>query len=360
MSVRTHLFSAVGMMVLLIAAQTHAQGVVGEKTYDPPTAENRGQAGMVFLNIGGSARVEALGGAATCLMGDPAAVFYNPASAASIRQISIHAHRTQWFDDMSMNRFVVAVPAWIGSFGVTMLSMDYGDIPWTRIDLDADDGTEHLGNLETEAWSAGLFGAFQMTDRFSFGIMVKYVREDLGSHQNWISSGGIEGEWIDLYSDAALGVWAIDLGTQYNTGIRNLMISMSLQNFAKPQQYVENEFDLPLTYRVGVRAEALEFLTGMANPMHNIVFYADGVDGRDFTLDYALGVEYTLDMSALAEATSLSLRAGRRAGNTKSPWTFGAGFGIGAGPAGVVVDYGYGQYGFGLNVHHIGVTLAMR
>jgi hypothetical protein len=76
-------------------------------SYDVSTPERRGQAGMTFLQIGGSARAEGMGGAFISVKGDPSVVFYSPAGMTSIGKLSLYANRTTWAAGMSLNHFVV-------------------------------------------------------------------------------------------------------------------------------------------------------------------------------------------------------------------------------------------------------------
>ncbi len=325
--------------------------------YDPDTPGRRGQAGMTFLQVGASARAEGMGGAFSAVSGDPSAAFYNVAGMASISGTAAYVNITNWIAGMRMNHVVVAANTGMVTAGVTYLRMDYGDIVGTVI-ADNEQGFERIGNLDPSAWAAGVFVAVELTDRFSFGAQVKYAVQDLGSYSTYTFSSG--GSYLPGASDNRVGTLAGDLGTQYETGLRGIAINMSLQNFAAPQRYIETDFDLPLTYRIGVSADAFEMLTGNKISAQNLDIHVDGVDSRDVRLDAAIGVEYRYDLSQALEGTSLALRAGRRAARDQEGW-LSAGFGLVTKLAETQIsfDYSYNDYGLGMDANRYSLSVVM-
>lgn len=326
--------------------------------YDPSTPGRRGQAGMTFLQIGGSARAEGMGGAFAAVRGDPSAIFYNPAGVADVRGTAVHANHTQWVADMAINHFVVALNIRNITFGGTFVSMDYGQMQGTRI-ADSPTGYEKTDMVSPTAWASGLFAAVRLTDRFSAGTHIKYVVQDFGSSQIYSWSRGRV--YVDEYRDNRVAAFALDLGTQYETGLRNLTINMAFQHFSGTVRYVEGRFDFPLTYRVGLGTEALELVTGIPNPTNKLMISVDGVDQRDVNLDAAVGLEYRGDLSAFAPGLTVALRAGRRAArNQDGWWSAGAGLGVPLPGFQLLLDYSYCDYGPHLGVHQFGLGLNLH
>jgi|SaaInl4_150m_RNA_FD_contig_81_288928_length_8556_multi_4_in_0_out_0_4 hypothetical protein len=362
-----------GVAVMLILSATAWGQPVDGTTYDPPTPERRGQAGMSFLQMGSSARMEAVGGAGATLSGDPAAVFYNVAGMAAINGVAVHFNRTTWIADMSVTHFALAANVGLLTTGITFMSMDYGEIPGTIIDLDAEDSFIATGNVNTQAWAMGAFIGVPMTDQFSFGVHVKAAVQDFGTNSNWIIIGGTDGFYASSASDLRISAIAVDVGSQYNTGLRNIIVAMSLRNYGRPQKFIDTEFDLPLTYQIGVAADAVEIVTGSQAPGQKLMVYLDGVDQRDVLLDLAWGLEYIADVSP---GIGTALRVGSRPGyemNGDGYWlNFGAGLRLSAdeGSASPLlswmspgsafgIDYSYTKIGPGFQTHMWSLSLGL-
>jgi hypothetical protein len=209
-----------------------------------------------------------------------------------------------------------------------------------------------------------------LTDHFNFGIQVKYVGQDLGQNDVWRFTGS---RWEpDRYTsgpDSGMTrvktnkthTYTVDLGTQYVTGLRNITINMSLLNFGTQKVYYEQRFDVPVAYRIGVGAEAIELITGVPNPTNKVMLYADGVDQRDVTLDGAFGVEYIADISNYVPGVQVSLRAGRRpAKNQDGQLAFGGGIRFGMSHFDVRLDYAYNDYGVLMNSNRLGLVLTVK
>lgn len=353
----------IGLAVLVVAgtvsAQTTVPGYTGTN-YDPPTPEWKGQAGMTFLQVGGSARAEGMGGAFNGIKGDPSAIFYNPAGMASLGMASVYANRTSWLADMTVSHFAGAGKVGPIVMGATFVSMDYGDIPGAQIVSSTVDprGYQSTGNLSPETWSAGVFGAVQMTDRFSTGVHVKYVVQDFSPSKIYSFASR---NYLTTENRNRVGAFAVDMGTQYVTGLRNIALNMSLQNFASPQQFVEVKFDLPVTYRVGLSAEMFQLVTGNEWAGNKLMVYADGMDQKDVSLDVAMGAEYMADLSQFAPGLAVGLRAGRRASRIQDGWmSFGGSVQFGMSSYAARFDYAYNDYGPGLSANRIGLSLTMN
>jgi len=352
----------IGFAAFVVAATASAQTTVPGYTgtnYDPPTPKWKGQAGMTFLQVGGSARAEGMGGAFNGIKGDPSAIFYNPAGKASLGMAGVYANQTNWLADMKVTHFVGAGRVGPAIVGATFINMDYGDIAGAQIVSSTVDprGYQSTGNLSPETWSAGVFGAIQMTDRFSTGVHVKYCVQDFSPSRIYSFSTR---DYLATENRNRVGTFAIDLGTQYVTGLRNIALNMSLQNFAQPQKYVEVKFDLPVTYRVGLSAELFELVTGNELAGQRVMLYADGMDQKDVSLDVAMGAEYLADLSQFVPGVKVGLRAGRRAAVNQDGWlSFGGSVQFGMSGYNARFDYAYNDYGPGLTANRVGLSLTM-
>lgn len=355
-------FAACGLVVatmLVFFASSATAQVAGfdpsSGKYDVDAPERRGQAGMAWLRIGGSARVEGMGGSAIGLQREPSLVFYNPAGAATLPGIAVYGNNTRWPGDVRVNHFAALFPAGPVVIGGLFQSMDFGTIIGTAIDETEQKSYRETGDVGVDAWTAGLTVASQVTDRFSAGLNIKYAVEDFDDTNVY---SFVEKDYIDKKNDNRISVWALDVGTQYNTGLRNISLNMSFANLATTVNYIEQDFDLPLTYQVGFSFDALEVATGDAFARNKLHVEIAGVDRRDVPLDVAFGVEYTGRLLDSDNILDVALRAGRRPARNQNAW-----LSYGGGVAGVIagvrtqLDYSYNDYGDLFDTHRVSLTV---
>jgi len=182
-----------------------------------------GTAGLQFLKLGVDARAIGMGEAYTAVADDISSVYWNPAGLALTRNNQILLSHTNWFADINHEYVAMSRRTHFGAvaMSISFLHMDQMDIT-----------TEELFGPTGETFSpynlaVGLTYANQFTDRFTFGVTGKFLRESLG----WESQHTVNG-------------YSVDLGTSYNTGWRNFTIGMSLRNFGPDLEYtIDNDGD---------------------------------------------------------------------------------------------------------------------
>ena len=332
--------------------------------YDPGTAENRGQAGFTFLQYGGSARAEALGGAYGGAQNDPLVAFYNPAGLARLNSMAFGATTSRTNVDMGTYHAVAAARVGMVVVGVTFMSMDYGRIVGTRIaDLsESQTGWVQTGDVGTEAWCAGLVAAFRITDRFNLALQAKYAVQDFDDSQVYSfflapTETGVG--YLDRYADNRVATFAYDFGTQYDTGLRGVSLNMALLHYAGGKRFHDTRFELPLTYKVGISGDFMTFVFGEENETHKVRYFIDGVDRKDVDVDLAFGLEYCMDLSEAIPGLTFGLRGGRRAARyQEGDFSFGAGATADLGPVHLVADYTYSDYGPRLSMRQLSIALS--
>lgn len=94
----------------------------------PAAAQGVGSAGAEILQITAGTRAAALGGAYTAVIGDPDAVFYNPASVAWLRQGAALGYQA-YVEDVSLGSLSGAMDAGPLAVGGGLLFLDAGTIP---------------------------------------------------------------------------------------------------------------------------------------------------------------------------------------------------------------------------------------
>ncbi|MFZ1322847.1 MAG: PorV/PorQ family protein [Ignavibacteria bacterium] len=186
--------------------------VISEMTYAqlfPNLGGQRtGTTSLQFLKIGTSARATGMGESFVAVSDDISSLHYNPSGLVSFKENGITASYTQWFVDTKLANFG-GVYHFGGSnaLGLSVTSLQTEDMKVTT--EFQPNGTGEYFNFSD--LSIGLSYARQMTEQFSFGATVKYVREDLGQ----VSIDGVLG----------------DIATFYWTGLGTSRFAIMISNF---------------------------------------------------------------------------------------------------------------------------------
>jgi len=297
--------------------------------------EKLAQTGFQFLSVVSDARASGMAEAMTSLETGSSALFFNPAGMANMEGlIDISASDNQWIADIRHNTFSLALNLANGEYGVlgfSLQTVDYGDFYGTRVDKSTD-----LGYVDTEifkltAMAAGVGYAKRLTDRFSVGGQVRWVEQDLGKSIIPVISTDLdttEGE-----TENSLTPLAFDFGTQFKTGFKSLVFGMSVRNFSKEIKYVEEGFQLPLVFNLGISMDVLDFMEpGTID--HSLLLSLDASHYRSHAEQIKVGLDYQL-------MHLLSIRGGYITNNNES----GLSFGVGVHSYGLGLDYAYTPFG---------------
>lgn len=297
------------------------------------------QTGMKFLAVAPDARSSALSSALTSVEGASTSLFYNPSTMARM-QTNFHVSlgQVKWIADIN---YIYGTAAYkpsqgkYGVFGVSFLSVDYGDLLGT-VRADNDQGFLDTGIFQPTAFVFGIGYARALTDKFSVGGQIKYVKQNL--------TGGIvdfdAAEQIDS-KNFNIGVLAYDFGMIYKTGFKSLNIGMNIRNFSEEIKYIRESFQLPLTFKIGVSMNVMDF-TDVKN--QSVIVSMDYVHPRDFEEQINLGVEYMM-------FNSLALRLGYTAPTDEQGISLGAGFQKNIFDYNFGIDYAYTDFGVFDNIH---------
>jgi hypothetical protein len=311
--------------------------------------EKRAQTGFKFLTVTTDARAGALGEAFTSLESPSSAMFFNPAGMARLEDFATVAlGQVSWIADINYVYGSVALNPFDGRFGIfglSVVSVDYGEFYGTiRSDTDIR-GYEDTGNFTPSAFAIGLGYAKAISDKFAVGGNLKYVKQDLSS-----AIVGFKPEGDQVKTNYAADVAAFDFGIIYRTGFKSLNFGMNVRNFSKEIKYEEEGFQLPLTFKIGVSMNAFDLLLpGKEN--HGFLVTVDAVHPRDFSEQLNFGGEY-LFMQTVA------LRAGYSTPNDEHGFSAGAGLQKSLKNYKLAIDYAYTPYGVFDNVNRITVQFA--
>lgn len=320
------------MLLLIIPDQSAGQSIGRVGTTAAP-----------FLKVGVGSRGTSMGGAFTTQAEDVSGMYWNPAGIASITGLQALFSYYSYIADIAYNFGGVAIPVGsVGTFGAFVGYMDYGTIERTTIESPNGTGEQ----VSASSIVVGISYGRSLTDRFSLGGNVKYVRESI-----WHAS-----------ADA----FAFDVGVLYKTFFKNIRIGMSISNFGSQMKmegrdmlvqhdlttsYPSNlnahldtdQFPLPILFRVGISSN----ITGdfLDIQEHDWIVAVDAVHPNDNNEYLNMGTEVRLYNKLI------SLRAGYRElllADREGGLSFGVGFGVNIEGGRVDIDYaniGFGRFG---------------
>ena len=289
------------------------------------------QTGFQFLSVVSDARGAGLAGAMTTREMGSASLFFNPAGMAQMSGlVDLTVSQNSWFADISHNTFSCALsPAnnRYGVIGVSLQTVDYGDIQGTVISGNAQ-GYVDTEILQPTAYALGLGYGKALSDMFSIGGQLKFTNQDLDFSAVEIDEEG-DSLGVKRY---ALDAWSFDFGTLFKTGFKSLVFGMSVRNFSKEIQYVEEGFQLPLVFNLGISMNVMDFFEE-SSINQSLMVSVDASHNRSHPEQIKLGLEYRMK--------SLYLRSGYVSANDESGFSFG----IGISYLGVTFDYAQTPFG---------------
>ena len=230
--------------------------------FDSLTREvaKRGTTAADFLTIPVGARATAMGNAITASVNDATSIYWNPAGLASMDQGAVTLEYAEWLVGVDFNFLSISLPINNGALAIGLTSMRTPEMDVTTVEQQ--DGTGET--FSAGSYALALSYARSLTDKFSIGGSVKLINERI-----WNSS--------------ASGV-AIDIGTMFETPFQGIRLGASITNFGSKMQIggddllvvvdidpnnegnnesnrallSTDQFDLPLTMRIGLAGEVFQ------------------------------------------------------------------------------------------------------
>jgi hypothetical protein len=293
------------------------------------------QTGMKFLSVGTSARQASMAEAFTSLEGGSSSMFYNPAGMAVLGSTAEGMlGQTQWFAEIKHYYASVAVSPFDGDYGVLGLFwqyVDYGTIQSTVLASNYN-GYLDVGTIHPSAYTFGIAYAKALSNKFSVGGTVKVVDQNLGEAINLMTtdtSGNV------TYGRKAniLDLVAFDFGVLYHTGLKSLTFGMSIRNFSREVAFNSENFQLPLSFKMGISADVLDF-AHVDKELQSLLVSIDVEHPRDYPEQIRIGGEYLF-------AKTLAIRVGYVSPHDQNTIMYGIGLQQHIGPSFLAVDYSY-------------------
>ncbi len=247
----------------------------------------RGTAGAQELMIPIGSRGIALAGSNVAGISGIEAVEWNMAGLSKLKTNGeVMFSYATWIGDIGVNYAAIASSLGRNVFGMSLRSLNFGDIPVTTALSPDGTGENYSPNYVT----LGFLYSRRMTDRINFGTSLKMINESIMT----VSATG----------------FVLDAGVQYNLLESGLMIGVSMRNLgltmlfngtgleefhspedtepgspAEPRRIVVQDVEMPTTIELGVAYGPINL--GPAN-----VTLAGSFLNNDFSFDeYRLGAE---------------------------------------------------------------------
>lgn len=292
---------ALGMVFCFFLHQT----VVNAQLFPRLGAQRAGISSMTFLKLDPSPRSSALGGANICLSGDGFSTYTNPAAMTDNKGFTFSVSNA--FRMAGMNNLYFAAQLADKSRGVWGISVQsLNSEPIKKRTVFQPEGTGELFYVSSNA--IGLTYARMLTEKFSFGLTIKYLNENIAEYS----------------SHAA----AADLAFLYKLDFKDFKFAAFVQNFGANSRFSGsytapnigntnvsiNEYTIPTQFMLGIA------LTPLKSSMHSLMTAIQLNQPNDNSANLRLGLEYSF-------RKAFFVRGGYRFGisdNTYPAFGFGA------------------------------------
>src|SRR3989339_1149660 len=182
--------------------------------------------GASFLSIGTSARAISMGGAYVGVANDISAINYNPAGLAQLKESQIMGQLTEWISDIKHDFLAFTRPTLNGTMGLSVVYLSQGSIEGR------DENRQRTGSFNAYDVATTVSYSRSMNNGVSLGTNLKIIQQK-------------------IEAESATGV-AVDIGTQYDTQIKNLKLGLSFQNLGPKMTFIQEGYNLPLTATIGL------------------------------------------------------------------------------------------------------------
>lgn len=315
------------IVIFIINVQSYAQ------------VTKSGTTAASFLKIGVGSKATAMGESFVAVADDASAVFWNPAGITQLERSEAFFSHIEWLADMSYESVSVVTP--LGANSAVAIWANSLSVPEDIVrTVFQPEGTGE--RFSANMLSLGATYSRNLTDRFSLGGSVKYIREAIWTMQ--------------------AATVAIDVGTLYRSDYRSMKIGIALSNFGAKMKmsgranllFVDpdpsivgnndkiraelqlDEWELPLMMRAGVAFNLIESEFSRLTIAANQNFPSDNKEyfniGGEYSFSEMIFIRAGFRGSGIDEAEGgLSLGGGVRinlAGNTS-----------------LMVDYAYTDWG---------------
>lgn len=305
----------------------------------------KGQVGFRFLENPISAEAVGRGGLGTAMLSNANAVFWNPGGLGWIeRKMDFSLNYTKGIAEIN-HTAVAGAYNWtgVGVFAIDLIAMDYGDFYGTRR-ADNEQGFVDTGVFSPGAWAIGIAFSQRVSDRFSYGVHLKYARQDLGSA--WVGTAGKDVDDPNLVitqKSYAQSEPALDIGAIYDFLLHGIRFGAAIQNISREVRYEKERFPLPFAVSFSLTIDPWSFFRP-EDKANTLVIGFESRHPRDFKEKIKFGAEFT-------SHNVLCLRAGFMENYDERGLTAGFGLQKNVANTNLRLDYAFQDFGVFDAVH---------
>jgi hypothetical protein len=303
------------------------------------------QTGFQFMSVVSDARAAALSSAVTSVEMGSSSLFFNPAGMANMSGfVDMSASYNKWIGEIVHQTVSLAIKPAHGNYGVIGVSaqtVNYGEVLGTIVSNRDPNGFMDTEVFKPTAFAVGLGYAKALSDRFSIGGQVKMVRQDFGDMVV------PETDSTTTSMRFRLTPLSYDFGTLFKTGLKSLAFGMSVRNFSSEIKYVDEGFQLPLVFAMGVSMDLMDWIP-VKGPSQSALLSVDLSHDRSHVEQLRVGIDYQF-------MKILSLRGGFVTAGDEEKWSFG----VGVQKFGLALDYAYTPYGIFNQIQRMSVRFSL-
>ena len=294
-----------------------------------------------WLKIDNGVRGISMGGSQVASGRGLSGVYYNPSSIAFIKSSEAFYSKSMYLAGITHNTLGYGTKlSPTDYFAVHLFYLDSGEMEVTT--ESSPDGTKEFFSVTN--LSLRLAYGKQLTDRLRVGGALKYIREDIFT--------------------AYMQSFVFDLGSNFNTGIYDIILGMSVSNFGPEVQFhgsgleipvadttardgmlskITKKFSVPLIFRLGIQKD---LIGSEDDSVNRLTISMDGINPIDYTVYGGVGLEYSWRNIAF-------VRGGTRLYHDTAGLSLGGGLKWSM----FEVDYAYVNYGILEETHQFGISL---
>jgi outer membrane protein OmpA-like peptidoglycan-associated protein len=287
--------------------------------------------GSAFLKIGLGARAVGMGNAFVAVADNPDAVFWNPAGLSQLENSHFAFTHIQWFQQVQYEALSGAQSLSDRlTFGLGLQFLHTSGIErrFTANDIEP-----------VNTFSSGQFAAkIALAGRLPVGLA-------------WGISGHLIQQQIDYQSCVGSG---LDAGLLLNPANSGFRAGVAVQNLGSKLKFFDEEFDLPLTVRVGAAQAVFDQM---------LLLSGQAAFVRYFPPRYGLGSEVRFDLGNQPNPPALAFRVGYQwqpAEQAQPGYCAGVGFRFPFGNLAYSLDYAFQPYGFLGETHHFSLNVHLN
>ena len=305
-----------------------------------------GTSAVPFLGIGMGAKSIGMGGAYTTVVGSSESIYWNPANIARIENGIFQLQSANWLVDSKLSTFSFAMPMLRNaSIGIYINYLNYGEEIVTT--LEDEFGNGDLWNASDFVMGGGL--SWKITDRFSFGSVLKFINSKIYNESATTVAGDIGVLYESSKKNIRFGSCISNIGPNMIMDGKDLFkkIDLDPENSGHNETILAklktDEWPLPIIFRIGLSGNI------KINSITDLLISTDAVLPSDDAEHLNIGTQFTI-------YDKIFLRVGLRNIGlefSEEKYTFGVGSHLTIFGNSIEFNYAYQHFGiFGFVPHY--------